>query len=144
MGGWEDVLVLEEGEFKVASWKATVHKNGENLRTERDQAENKIRYHVVVLTNRRLAFFGNDGFLYTGKNWEFVDDIPLESIKGLEVGGRLLKHFKLRTAEAEFKIAGLLNEGESVYGQQSYQIRENFKTKIIFQKGIRERQLASK
>ncbi|TET24927.1 MAG: hypothetical protein E3J73_07295 [Candidatus Bathyarchaeum sp.] len=104
MSRWEDVLSLEDEEYVVASWGADLSiKGGKLIQNKR------MKSPKLVLTNRRLAYLGKEKLF--GGIYEFLLSIPLESIKVLIAGGRLLKHVKIRTDEGEYQAGYLIPEG---------------------------------
>ncbi len=124
MREWEIALTLEEGEKIIKSWDdLTVYKGDERLKTERARSKSEYPSHIVVLTNRRFAIISKTIYLFKEDLFEFIEEIPLKSIKDLEKGGRFGKHVKFRAAEDEYKLEAFTDDGA-----------DEFITKILQQK----------
>ncbi|MFZ7138232.1 MAG: hypothetical protein ACOWW1_07425 [archaeon] len=136
MSSWQDVIVLSDNEYVVASWKSALSKNGNTIKNKQNKS---MRMLKLVLTNHRLEYFGKDKIF--GGTYEFLLDIPLESIKVLTTSGRLVKSAKIKTDDDEFHTSPLEPEDKKI---PKNEYGEYFREKVLEQIKERKRELDAK
>ncbi len=107
--------MIEQGERAISSWRGD--NESQDSVIEKDAHGHRHRTvvktkkgGVMVLTNRRLVWLEERGVF--GKSYHPQMNLPLESLKGLSMGGAILKYVSVTGAEGElvFHLHGVTND----------------------------------
>jgi hypothetical protein len=103
-------LLLQSGEQTVHSWNALLTNKVVVRKVERGMIRNKVRTGkqnehqkgVLVLTNRRLAWMQRHGRF--NKSYHLTNEIPLEHLSGIAMGGTLFKYVTLSNGQDTYQF----------------------------------------
>ncbi len=132
---WESVVILRDGEKIVHYWEGdyetsttVIETRGTYARRHRPREVKQRKEGVLVLTNQRLVWVEKRGVF--GKSFHAIFEISLENLKGISMGGAIMKYVFITDVGGEnvFHLSGI-NE----------QTLEPFKTLIFEQVTARKR-----
>jgi len=118
---WKSVIVLDEDETLVQSWKGKYEKpyktmdgdfqlvtlGGHRGRKYREKEKAKPKSGVMALTNQRLLWLEKRGLI--GKSYHNVLQINLENLQGISMGGAIRKYISItdNVREHKFHLKGI-------------------------------------
>ena len=101
---WQAALILEKNEKIIQSWKGNyeAHMTAMEktwLGTQPKTVKQKKK-GMLVLTNRKLVWIEERGIF--GKSYHTLFTIPLEHVRGISMGGALIKYVSIAHAQGEY------------------------------------------
>jgi predicted Zn finger-like uncharacterized protein len=135
---WEDSVYLKEGEKIVCNWfgncetsHTVIVQRGRYIKRHRPQEVKERRRGVLVLTTERIMWLEERGVF--GKSYHGIFEMALENLRGISMGGALIKYVSITDIE-----------GEQVFHLDGIGAREldNFKKFVFDQAETRKRVLA--
>jgi len=101
---WQDALVLENNEKVVQFWKGDYEVRmtafEETTFGKQPTVVKQRRKGLLVLTNQKLVWVGERGIF--GKSYHALITIPLENLRGISMGGLVLKYVSISDAQREY------------------------------------------
>ncbi len=95
-GYWEKPYRSMDGDFQL------VTVGGHRGRRYREKEKTKPSNGVLILTNKRLSWLEKRGLI--GKSYHTLLDMPLTTLKGISMGGKLRKYVSITDERREYKF----------------------------------------
>lgn len=101
---WRDALVLEEKEDIIQFWngdyEARITAVKQTWLGSQPTTVKRRKNGILVLTSRKLVWIEERGIF--GKSYHPLATIPLENLKGISMGGAVLKYVSISDAQSEY------------------------------------------
>lgn len=111
---WQDALFLEKNEEVIKFWRgdyeARMTAMEDTWLGKQPTTVKQKKNGMLVLTNRKLVWIEERGFLF--KSYHPVITIPLENLRGISMGGAIMKYVSIADTKGEyvFHLSGVGNE----------------------------------
>ena len=103
---WESAIVLREGEKIVSYWEGNyetsstvMETRGKYVKRYKPREVKQRKNGALILTNQRMMWVEKRGIF--GKSFHAIFEIPLEHLKGISMGGAIMKYVSITDAECE-------------------------------------------
>jgi len=111
---WQSSIMLRKGERIVCYWsgdcetsQTVVVQKGKYVKRYKPHEVKERKNGFLVLTNERLVWLEQRGIF--GKSYHALFEMPLEHLKGISMGGAIMKYVSITDAEGEqtFHLMGI-------------------------------------
>jgi len=111
---WESAIILKEGEKIVHHWEGDYEtgttvmvQKGKYIKRYTPKEVKQRKNGVLILTNQRIVWVEKRGIF--GKSFHTIFEMPLEHLKGISMGGAIIKYVSITDAECEhtFHLRGI-------------------------------------
>jgi len=103
---WHNSVFLKEGEKIVSNWfgncetsHTVIVQKGKYVKRHRPQEVKERKRGVLVLTNQRMMWLEERGIF--GKSYHAIFEMPLENLRGISMGGAIMKYVSITDTEGE-------------------------------------------